>query len=183
MKSGFSNQLSTEELGENENGGITMKNKLYSLIGLLITASLVLAGCGSSTPEKGASPEAVVSKYYGWYLKNLGYDKEADEFRNPLRDGSYKEQGALSQEFVERIEEMKADGLPADPILCAQDVPQSFSIQEVDVSPMGEEARVSVETSFEGHHFQVYLQKLSGEWKIAGVICTSVNDAALPAAE
>jgi hypothetical protein len=116
-----------------------------------------------------------VSDYYGWYLENLGYDVKTDEFRNPLQDGSYQKQGALSSEFIERIEEMKGEGLPADPLLCAQDVPQSFSVKEVDLSPMGEEARVSVETSFEGHEFQVYLQKLNGEWKIAGVICMAGN--------
>jgi hypothetical protein len=153
------------------NGGSTMKVRLFSFIGMMSLLAIVLVGCSPASAQEASSPEKVVHEFYGWYLENLGYDPETDEFRNPLQDGSYEEQGALSQEYIKRIEEMKAEGLAADPLLCAQDVPQSFSIQAVDLSPMGEEARVTVGTSFEGHEFQVYLQKLSGEWKIAGVIC------------
>lgn len=148
-----------------------MKVKLFSIVGILTLLGILLASCSTASAQGADTPEKVVNNFYSWYLDTLGYDIEKDEFRNPLQDGTYKEQAELSKEFVERIEEMKADGLPADPILCAQDVPQSFSIKEVDLSPMGEEARVSVETSFEDHEFQVYLQKLGGEWKIAGVIC------------
>jgi hypothetical protein len=148
-----------------------MKTKQLFLASLMIVSATVTVGCSTRNAQAASSPEMAVSDYYSWYLDNLGYDADKDEFLNPLQDGSYKEQGLLSQEFVKRIEEMKANGLAADPLLCAQDVPQSFSIKEVDLSPMGEEARVSVETSFAGHQFQVYLQKLSGEWKIAGVIC------------
>lgn len=152
-----------------------MQSRLLTLVGFMTLLSIALVGCGTANAQETSSPEKVVSGYYGWYLDHLGYNAETDEFRNPLQDGSYQKQGALSQEFIERIEEMKAEGLPADPILCAQDVPQSFSISSVDLSPMGEEARVTVETSFEGHEFQVYLQKLAGEWKIAGVICMPNN--------
>jgi hypothetical protein len=152
-----------------------MKVKLFSIVGTLTLLGILLAGCSTASAQGTDSPEKVVHTFYSWYLDNLGYDVEKDEFRNPLQDGSYKEQNSLTQEFIKHIEEMKADGLSADPLLCAQDVPQSFSIKEVDLSPMGEEARVSVETSFEDHEFQVYLQKLSGEWKIAGVICTPRN--------
>ncbi|MGD2057391.1 MAG: DUF3828 domain-containing protein [Anaerolineales bacterium] len=148
--------------------------KLVQFAGAL-TLAIAMVGCSTASAQPAQSPEKVVSDFYAWYLENLGYDAETDEFRNPLQDGSYQDQGALSSEFIERIEEMKTDGLPADPLLCAQDVPQSFSIKQVDLSPMGEEARVSVETSFEGHEFQVYLQKLAGEWKIAGVICMPNN--------
>jgi hypothetical protein len=157
------------------NGGSTMKAKVLFIIGMITALAISLAGCSTANAQERSSPEKVVNEFYGWYLANLGYDQETDEFYNPLQDGSYKDQGALSQEYIERIEEMKAEGIPADPLLCAQDVPQSYSIQEVDLSPMGEEARVSVETSFEDHQFQVYLQKLSGEWKIAGVICMPGN--------
>ncbi len=152
-----------------------MKAKLFSLVVLMIVLTIVLAACGTANAQEVSSPEIVVNQFYGWYLENLGYDAATDEFHNPLQDGSYQDRRELSLEFIERIEEMKAEGLAADPIVCAQDVPQSFSIKSVDLSPMGEEARVSVETSFEGHEFQVYLQKFSGEWKIAGVICMPSN--------
>ena len=152
-----------------------MKSKLLSIIGLMTLVSIVLVGCRTASAQGASSPEKIVRGYYGWYLDNLGHDSEKDEFRNPLQDNSYQKQGALSQEFIERIEEMKADGLSADPLLCAQDLPQSFSISSVDLSPMGEEARVTVQTGFEEHEFQVYLQKLAGEWKIAGVICMPTN--------
>lgn len=152
-----------------------MKTKFFSVFVTLIALTIVLAGCGTANAQETSSPEMVVNEFYGWYLENLGYDAATDEFRNPLQDGSYQDRKELSAEFIDRIEEMKAEGLAADPLLCAQDVPQSFSIKGVDLSPMGEEARVSVGTSFEGHEFQVYLQKISGEWKIAGVICTPGN--------
>ena len=152
-----------------------MKTKLLSIASLMIAITIVMVGCSTRNAQAASSPEMVVNDYYSWYLDNLGFDAGKGEFRNPLQDGSYKELGLLSQEFVKRTEEMKAEGLHADPILCAQDVPQSFSISSVDLSPMGEEARVTVETSFEGHEFQVYMQKMAGEWKIAGVICKPNN--------
>jgi hypothetical protein len=156
--------------------------KTFHYLWILVLA-LAIASCSTATAQESTSPEQLVNDYYNWYLDNLGYDPDTDEFQNPLQDGSYQLQGSLSTEFIDRIEEMKAEGLPADPILCAQDVPESFTIQEVDISPMGEEARVSVETSFEGHQFQVYLQKLSGEWKIAGVICMPNNRSSQTQAE
>ena len=152
-----------------------MKSKLLSLIGLMTLVSIALVGCRTASAQEASSPEKVVRGYYSWYLDNLSHGAEKNDFRNPLQDSSYQKQGALSQEFIERIEEMKANGLSADPLLCAQDFPQSFSISSVDLSPMGEEARVTVETSFEQHEFQVYLQKLAGDWKIAGVICITNN--------
>lgn len=145
--------------------------RVLLLVGLLAVASLLAIGCSEATSGSEGSPEDVVDDYYTWYLGNLGYDPDTGEFRNPLQDGSYQLLGLVSDEFVNHIEQLRTEGLRADPFLCAQDVPAGFEIREVEADPDAGQAQVLVGTSFPGHQFQVQLLQVGGEWKISNVFC------------
>jgi hypothetical protein len=57
-----------------------------------------------------------------------------------------------------------------DPFLCAQDIPESFTVDEGVIS--GKEANLVVHTTFEGHVFTIDLQQVDEQWKIADISCS-----------
>jgi hypothetical protein len=98
---------------------------------------------------------------------------------NPLSEGSYRSSPYLTAGLVQKVEAIviSFDRGGADPFLCAQDVPESYTLQDVVVSD--DIARVVVRTSFPGHGFTVTLQQVDGGWKISDVLCeVSASDAA-----
>jgi hypothetical protein len=111
------------------------------------------------------TPEGAVAGFYSWYLwyaRNGG---------NVLADEVYRQSEYLTEEFVQEVGETVASFEKGgyDPFLCAQDVPESFSMDTPIVS--GDEASLVVRTSFEGHAFTVELQETEGRWAISGVVC------------
>lgn len=94
--------------------------------------------------------------------------------RNPLVDGAYESRPELSEAFIQKIRDTLAslDSGGYDPILCAQDVPQSFGIPEMSMSSP-DQASVVIETSFTDHSFTVDLELIDGQWKIIDVVCSS----------
>ena len=153
------------------------KNVERFLIGLALLALVSLSACSAPAAEaagSAAGPETVVESFYGWAIDYQGFDPETGQFNNYLVDGSYAERPELAPEMIEHIQSVLAsfEGSPGggyDPILCAQDVPQSITVGEAQVQ--GNEARVLVETSFEGHSFTVKLQQTDGTWQIIDVLC------------
>ncbi len=120
-------------------------------------------------------PGAVVEAFYAWYL-------DYSETGNPLVDGAYRSNKYLTEAFVQKVDELIAsfDKGGYDPFLCAQDVSQDIMVEEVSLSV--DEARVQVKTSFEGHSFDLLLQREGDQWKIADVLCASPGDEATPEA-
>jgi len=109
----------------------------------------------------------VVASFYDWYI---GY---AQNVGNPMVDKSYRSSEYLTEEFAQKVDGIIAyfDKGGYDPFLCAQDIPESFTLEEAII--FGDEASVFVHTSFEGHKFTVDLQRVEGEWKIADIVCTT----------
>lgn len=140
------------------------------VVGLLMVAALG-AACTVAGAQAANTPEAVVESFYGWMLENTGYDVEADVMRNPVVEGTYAGQPEIAPEMVAFVEETVAgfEGGGYDPILCAQDVPQSVEVGTAEID--GDTAFVPVSTSFEGHSFTVKLGKAGDDWKIEQVIC------------
>lgn len=139
---------------------------LWILIAALGLA-VVLSGCSPAPESIAASPsdlapEERVRSFYEWYLGYSG---------NPVTDGAYRSSEHLTGEFVQKVDEIIAsfDRGGYDPFLCAQDVPESFTVGETSVS--GDRAVVPVQTSFEGHAFTVVLLRIDGEWRISDVNC------------
>jgi len=109
------------------------------------------------------NPEEVVEEFYGWYLSYIG-DRSSGEFHNPLSEGAYRDCEYLSSSFIGELEEMLANGISADPILLAQDIPHEFS-----VDPGSEKGTVIVHLQFgdsPSHDLQVRLVDEYGSWKI-----------------
>jgi hypothetical protein len=120
---------------------------------------------------QATSPEGAVQGFYDWYLRNSAYVEHTGERLNPLVDGRYRSSPYLTEGLVQKVDAIVAafDKGGFDPFLCAQDVPESYSLDGPVVS--GDAGRVVVRTSFEGHAFTVALLRESGGWKISDVLC------------
>jgi hypothetical protein len=114
----------------------------------------------------GHSPEGTAKAFYTWYLAYIG-DRFSDEMRNPLVDGAYRESGFLSADYIQELDELITGGIPADPILMAQDIPQDFS-----VDPGAEVGTAFVHLQFgqdSVRHLKVSMIEELGSWKITGI--------------
>lgn len=114
----------------------------------------------------GFSPEGTAKAFYTWYLGYIG-DRNSDELRNPLVDKAYRESGFLSEGYIQELDEITAEGMAADPVLMAQDIPQDFS-----VDPGMEDGTAIVHLQFGTETFQhlkVSLIEEIGGWKITAI--------------
>jgi hypothetical protein len=119
-----------------------------------------------------SSPEGAAKAFYTWYLAYIG-NPATDQFRNPLVDKAYQDSGMLSAEFIKELDELTAGGIPADPILMAQDIPQDFS-----VDPGFEAGTAIVHLQFGTEtvrHLKVSMVQELGHWKI-----DAITEAPLP---
>lgn len=124
-------------------------------------------------PPEATTPEEAVQGFYDWYLAASAYDESAGSRLTPLTDGRYRSSEYLTEEFVQQVDEIFTSFENSkggyDPFLCAQDVPESFTVGEAVVS--GDTATLAVHTSFEGHAFTVALQRVDGLWRMGDVLC------------
>lgn len=112
------------------------------------------------------SPEGTAKAFYTWYLAYIG-DPSSGEFRNPMVDKAYQDSGFLSEEFIQELDKYTSDGIPADPVLMAQDIPHDFS-----VDPWVEEGTAVVHLQFGTetvHHLKVSMIQELGIWKIDSI--------------
>jgi hypothetical protein len=144
--------------------------------------------CPVATPQSPVpegplftEPEGPVSAFYSWYLWY------AREVGNPLVDGAYRSSEYLTGEFVAEVDELVAsfDRGAYDPFLCAQDIPETFSLDEAVVS--GEEATIVVHevwnagTEFETvHDVEVSLHLLDGRWMLVDIECARGEEVVPP---
>ncbi|MEA2020445.1 MAG: DUF3828 domain-containing protein [Patescibacteria group bacterium] len=120
---------------------------------------------GAEREEEVKNPREVVEEFYTWYISNEG---------RPLSSGAYKESPYLAPSFKEYLD--GGYGRGADLILCAQDIPPSFEVEDVSIS--GNTARVNLRQAFgpSGRIVPVELEKVEGEWLISDVLCADVED-------
>lgn len=122
------------------------------------------------------TPEGAVKSFYAWYLDYHRWNGEG-EHPNALVDQAYHDSDLLTAEFVARVDAMLAgmgDG-GYDPFLCAQDLPDAVRVvDEPQIS--GDSARLTVETSFEGHAFDVVLTRIGESWQISDVVCQPAGE-------
>lgn len=122
------------------------------------------------------TPEGTVKSFYAWYLDYHRWDGEGER-PNALVDRAYHASDLLTVEFVARVDAMLDEMVDGgyDPFLCAQDLPDAVRvIDESQVS--GDSARLTVETSFEGHAFDVVLTHAGESWQISDVVCRPAGE-------
>lgn len=135
------------------------KLKLIVLLSLLVLVTPVHAD---------PSPEATVQSFYEWYL-------DYAESANPLIEGAYRGSDLLSDQMIASVDDLVATRSMgfADPFLCAQDFPESFSIEVMVMEDA--EAEVLLSTFFAGnpvaHNSTVKLIREDAQWLIDGVVC------------
>ncbi len=140
-------------------------NQAWQINNVVCSRSEADAAGSQGPPPAETTPAEAVNGFYGWYLsyaRNQG---------NPLVDGAYQSSQFLTQGLVQKVDGIVAsfDRGGFDPFLCAQDIPDSVSLDEPVVS--GDVARVTVHTSFEDHAFTVALQRTNGRWLMSDVLC------------
>jgi len=157
-------------VGRMEGDEVAARGRVYtSFVGHYLDVSVAkgdaswqLDAITCANPDPAArSPDNVVADFYRWYVHYPG---------NPLVDQAYWGAGLfLTQGFIERVADTVAsfDQGGYDPILLAQDVPETISTEPAVIE--GDTATVAVSTSFEGHTFVVRLAKDGALWKIDGV--------------
>lgn len=115
-------------------------------------------------------PAGVVKQFYLIFLSYMAWDGE-DERPNFFVDQAYNGTPLLSDDFVAELDALRESRtINYDPIICAQDVPESIDVVEVEEKDGA--AVVTVESSFEGHSFAVELEQDDEAWVITGITCT-----------
>lgn len=122
-------------------------------------------GCGFFAREPDLGPQAVVDRFYRWYIGYPG---------NPLADREYRQSPYLSEDFIREVDDLLAsfDRGGFDPFLLAQDIPSHYEVGDARVS--GNEATVIVLLTFGGEgsapiEREVTLRLIDGAWRINAV--------------
>jgi|GEM_PF-718513 len=130
------------------------------------------------------TPEGTTELFYRWYLAYIG-DRSSGTFNNPLVDRAYRDSEYLSDNFIQKVDEIlaSAEGGGYDPILLAQDIPVAINVTGVEM--MGDTASVAVERFWGGNPtpspMTVSLVEADDRWLIAGVTMDGQAPAMLPA--
>ncbi len=124
---------------------------------------------GVTCQEVEQDPAGVVKQFYLIFLSYNAWDGEGER-ANFFVDGTYSVIPLVSEAFAAELDELKQSGeLGYDPLICAQDVPESVEVVEVEIEEGA--AVVTVESSFEGHGFAVELEQVEDVWIITGITC------------
>jgi hypothetical protein len=155
-----------------------MYKKCFTLVSVIILLALAASGCSSAASSEaaapppseitiadpvGQTPEQVTETFYSWYIQSTQ--------GIPPRRAPYAQTGYLTDDLLNQIERTTAsfDKGGYDPILCAQDIPESVSVSPIAAE--GDSASVLVNTSFPGHSFQVALTLVDGVWCLSDIVC------------
>lgn len=139
-----------------------MSAKWFCMLLMLVTL-VIFPATAQETPE----PVQVVASFYDWYIDYTGYDEEAEIFRNPIADGSFRERPELSPALIASIDP-EAPRF-ADPFLCAQDVPERATYAAADADSV----LISLHFGSNPRPFtrMVDLEQMDGAWYITAVHC------------
>lgn len=125
-------------------------------------------------PEAGKAGSALEAAggFYSWYLAYFG-DPATDTFRNPLVDRAYREAPYVSQAFVAEVDALldqdiaEFGGIMADPILQAQAIPQSFTVEP---GPAQDIVTVNLVFGETVRPIQVRVVEQDGAWLVDSII-------------
>lgn len=122
---------------------------------------------GPALENTSADPKKVVEEFYAAWVTYEG---------NPMADGLYKENDAITEQLESNLDETiasnEAGGGGADPVLCAQDKPAKLEYQ---LRESGDgQATVGVTAYYAGvpKQIAVGLREDDGQWKLNEISCT-----------
>jgi hypothetical protein len=150
----------------------TPLNKRSSLLALvlalLLVGSVLLCACSAPAAQPGGSQpgqmpdypaELFAEEFYAWYQSYPG---------NALADKTYKTIPYFSADYIKKLDEQVSKGLIADPIICAQDMPDAF---EAGPAVMSESQAVVRVTSSWDTRTDVTLIPNGDSWLIQNISC------------
>ncbi|MPZ24421.1 MAG: DUF3828 domain-containing protein [Dehalococcoidia bacterium] len=123
---------------------------------LMLTLMTVACNGGDDTQD----PEQVVEAFFADYLEHV-----------PPGDRVYAESPYVTAHLVTQLDAALEGPIAADPVLCAQNVPQNVSAEVTEV--IGDTAVATVTSDMRGHEFQAGLVKDGDAWKLDSINCTA----------
>lgn len=139
-----------------------MTYRIVLFVGLVLLATT----CTTPSSEVNNDPIRTVEEFYYWYLGYPG---------NVMAEGAYHDHNAISENFVQWLDNFVSQRMRYDPILCAQSVPDDYH-----VLPGNGDRQVIVETIWNaGTDFeqiqtmQIDLVRSYDTWQIEAIICPS----------
>jgi len=145
----------------------TMTSKNILTVGLtVVIASAIIVGGAYAVKnwQDRPGPGETVLKFYEDWVKYEG---------NPLADKIYRDHVAVSSEYAEKVDRILAsfDKGGYDPILCAQDKPESIEIE--DIAEKDGSASVVMMANFYGTEkkLDINMKFAEGKWQITNIIC------------
>jgi hypothetical protein len=143
-----------------------LNQNILNAVVFTLLAAFLLAGCGGQTPAAADdvlpedSPDYFVEDFYQWYIMYPG---------NPLADKGYRECPYFSQDYIKELDKLvEKGGLIADPIVCAQDIANSFTASGSELN--GTTSVVRILSGF-GNEMDVEVKPFAGAWKITKITC------------
>jgi hypothetical protein len=121
--------------------------------------------------EDTITPAGATRAFYDWYLAYTAPD-ETGHFNNPLVDKAYRRAPYLSVELVEKMDELLSEEpIMYDPFVCAQDVPEWYRTEEIEIR--ADSAQVMVMTYFPEFpgRLLVSLENSANGWDLVDIAC------------
>lgn len=118
------------------------------------------------------TPYGVARLFYDWYLAYKAWNGQGE----PLVAEAFRDSNLLTDSFKTQINAHLLDSSMNggyDLLLCAQDIPAYMQLGSAEITEG--EATIRVETSFEGHTFDVRLVQQGDQWRITDVVCQDIR--------
>ena len=126
-------------------------------------AALQYMGSNRTDNQTMNTPEQAVNEFYSMWINHEG---------NPMMDGVYQNNPLITKALSQRIDEIIAgfDMGGYDPVLCAQDKPQSYTIESVELN--NDQATILLSLDFYGSPRPILVALINdGSWKLDNISC------------
>lgn len=105
----------------------------------------------------------VVESFYNWYIA------EVLDGNNPISTESFRTREELSPNLVASMDQQIAEGVFADPFVCAQNFVERIEL--VEVLAWSGETRILIGSNFENHYITASVVFNRGVWQLDSVEC------------
>jgi hypothetical protein len=126
----------------------------------------------------GAAPETMAQLLYRQYADqvrySIDYNIQMDVFKNPMPHWDRN----VSPELLERLQAETEGELIADPVLCAQDIPERFLAEIIDSSDIAARVQISGAYPSGPDTYTIYpltvaaMELTEGQWMLIDITCS-----------